>query len=145
VLTNPKYVGANIYNRRSFKLKHKRVHNPAQMWIWKEDAFEPIVEAAVFEQARTTIEVRHQHLSDEDLLERLKNLLRTRGKLSGLLIDEMDDMPSSSCYRLSRKRLQLPHKVFKAAAVKHIGRDTQDFATKSFETLSRSIYLVLRS
>jgi DNA invertase Pin-like site-specific DNA recombinase len=98
VLTNPKYIGANIYNRRSFKLKHKRVQNPAQMWIWKEDAFEPVVEAAVFARARTMIELRHQHLSDEDLLERLKNLLRTRGKLSGLLIDEMDDMPSSSCY-----------------------------------------------
>ena len=28
VLTNPKYIGANIYNRRSFKLKHKRVKNP---------------------------------------------------------------------------------------------------------------------
>jgi hypothetical protein len=25
VLTNPKYIGANIYNLRSFKLKHKRV------------------------------------------------------------------------------------------------------------------------
>ena len=98
VLTNPKYIGANIYNRRSFKLKHKRVRNPAQMWIWKEDAFEPIVEEAVFTRARAMIELRHQHLSDEDLLERLKNLLRTRGKLSGLLIDEMDDMPSSSCY-----------------------------------------------
>jgi len=25
VLTNPKYIGANIYYRRSFKLKHKRI------------------------------------------------------------------------------------------------------------------------
>lgn len=32
VLTNPKYIGANIYNRRSFKLKHKRIKNPMQMW-----------------------------------------------------------------------------------------------------------------
>jgi hypothetical protein len=33
VLINPKYIGANVYNRRSFKLKYKRVKNPVQMWI----------------------------------------------------------------------------------------------------------------
>jgi hypothetical protein len=33
VSTNPKYIGANIYNRRSFKLKHKRINNPVDMWI----------------------------------------------------------------------------------------------------------------
>src|SRR5262249_42003135 len=30
VLTNPKYVGANVYNRRSFKLKRKRINNPPE-------------------------------------------------------------------------------------------------------------------
>jgi DNA invertase Pin-like site-specific DNA recombinase len=98
VLTNPKYIGANIYNRRSFKLKHKRINNPVDMWIWRDGAFEPIVEAAIFEQARRIIESRHQHLSDLDLLERLKELLHMRGRLSGLLIDETEEMPSSSCY-----------------------------------------------
>src|SRR5271156_4129053 len=86
VLTNPKYIGANIYNRRSFKLKHKRVNNPVQMWIWRDGAFAPIVDAGIFEQARKIIEGRHHHLSDEDLLERLKELLRIRGRLSGLMI-----------------------------------------------------------
>ena len=98
VLTNPKYIGANIYNRRSFKLKHKRINNPVEMWIWRDRAFEPIVDAALFEQARRIIDSRHQHLSDEALLERLKGLLQLRGRLSGLLIDETEDMPSSSCY-----------------------------------------------
>ena len=98
VLTNPKYIGANIYNRRSFKLKHKRVNNPMQMWIWRDGAFEPIISASLFGQAGTIIELRHRHLSDEELLERLRELLRVQGKLSGILIDEGDDMPSSACY-----------------------------------------------
>ncbi len=76
VLTNPKYIGANIYNRRSFKLKHKRINNPVDMWIWRDGAFVPIVDVAVFEQARRIIESRHQHLTDQDLLERLRGLLR---------------------------------------------------------------------
>jgi DNA invertase Pin-like site-specific DNA recombinase len=98
LLINPKYIGANIYNRRSFKLKHKRVNNPRQMWIWRDGAFEPIVTANLFEQARAIIESRHRHLSDEDLLERLRQLLRAQGRLSGILIDETEEMPSSSCY-----------------------------------------------
>lgn len=98
VLTNPKYIGANIYNRRSFKLKHRRVNNPTQMWIWRDGAFEPIISASVFEKARSIIESRHHHLSDQDLLEKLRELLRARGQLSGILIDETEDMPSSSCY-----------------------------------------------
>jgi DNA invertase Pin-like site-specific DNA recombinase len=98
LLINPKYIGANIYNRRSFKLKHKRVNNPRQMWIWRDGAFEPIVTANLFEQARTIIESRHRHLSDQDLLERLRQLLRVQGRLSGILIDETEEMPSSSCY-----------------------------------------------
>jgi DNA invertase Pin-like site-specific DNA recombinase len=98
VLTNPKYIGANIYNRRSFKLKHKHVKNPMQMWIWRDGAFEPIVTASLFERAAAIIESRHRHLSDQELLERLRELLRAQGRLSGILIDEMEEMPSSSCY-----------------------------------------------
>ena len=44
ILTNEKYIGRNVYNRVSFKLKDKRVRNPPEMWVRKDDAFEPIVE-----------------------------------------------------------------------------------------------------
>lgn len=98
LLINPKYIGANIYNRRSFKLKHKRVKNPREMWIWRNGAFEPLITASLFEQARAIIESRHRHFSDEELLERLRQLLRANGRLSGMLIDETEEMPSSSCY-----------------------------------------------
>jgi hypothetical protein len=98
VLINPKYIGANVYNRRSFKLKYKRVKNPVQMWIWRDGAFEPLISAELFAQAREIIETRQRHLSDEELLERLRELLRAQGRLSGILIDETEDMPSSACY-----------------------------------------------
>lgn len=35
VLTNQKYVGNNIYNRTSFKLKRRRVKNGPDMWVKK--------------------------------------------------------------------------------------------------------------
>jgi hypothetical protein len=68
------------------------------MWIWRDGAFEPIIPVSVFEKARSIIEARHHHLSDQDLLEKLRELVRARGQLSGILIDETEDMPSSSCY-----------------------------------------------
>jgi DNA invertase Pin-like site-specific DNA recombinase len=98
VLTNPKYIGSNVYNRRSFKLKRKRVRNPPELWVLKMGAFESIVPLEVFEAANRIIEARHRLYSDDDLLERLRVLLCRAGRLSGFIIDEAEDMPSSSLY-----------------------------------------------
>ena len=98
ILTNPKYVGANVYNRRSYKLKMKRLVNPPEMWIIRKEAFQAIVSTELFLQARRIIEARHNHLTNDDLLARLRNLLARCGRLSGILIDEEEDMPSSSVY-----------------------------------------------
>lgn len=105
VLTNPKYVGANVYNRRSFKLKKKRVINPPEMWIRRQDAFEPIIGLEQFELAQHIIEARHQHYTDDQLIEKLRQLLENAGMLSGILIDETAEMPSSSAYRSRFKSL----------------------------------------
>ncbi|WP_232353335.1 recombinase family protein [Cupriavidus oxalaticus] len=43
ILTNEKYIGNNVYNRTSFKLKIKHRQNPPSEWIRKDDAFEVIV------------------------------------------------------------------------------------------------------
>lgn len=99
ILTNQKYAGGNVYNRRSFKLKRKRVNNPPEMWIRRDDAFTPLITMAQFNEALTLIQSRSIHLSDEQLLDRLKELLGRCGTLSGILIDEADDMPSSTSFR----------------------------------------------
>jgi DNA invertase Pin-like site-specific DNA recombinase len=99
VLTNEKYVGNNVYNRMSFKLKKKRVANPPDMWIRATGAFTSIVEPAVFETVRRIIQERNRRFTTEEMLERLATLLKRNGWLSGLVIDEHEDMPSSSAYR----------------------------------------------
>ena len=48
VLTNEKYVGNNIFNRHSFKLKKFHINNPPEMWIRKVAAFEGIVPIETF-------------------------------------------------------------------------------------------------
>jgi DNA invertase Pin-like site-specific DNA recombinase len=98
VLTNPKYIGSNVYNRRSFKLKRKRIKNPPEMWVSKAGAFPPVVAVETFEKAIQIIADRHRSYTDDDLLNQLKGLLQRVGRLSGFIIDEAEDMPSSYAY-----------------------------------------------
>ena len=99
ILTNEKYIGNNVFNRTSFKLKKRRVKNSPDMWVRLEGAFNPIVLAKDYYMAAGIIAERNRKLSDETLLSKLDELHKSKGWLSGLLIDEMDDMPSSSAYR----------------------------------------------
>lgn len=98
VLTNEKYVGNNVYNRVSFKLKKHRVVNTPDMWIKKEHAFEAIVPSDVFFTAQGIIRARARRYTDDELIERLRQLYKNRGLLTSLIIDETDGMPSSSVY-----------------------------------------------
>jgi hypothetical protein len=88
VLINEKYIGNNVWNRWSFKLKKKRLHNSPDIWIRAEGAFEPIVERSLFEAAQAIIRERSHKLSDEEMLGALQRLLQDRGHLSGLIIDD---------------------------------------------------------
>lgn len=99
VLTNEKYIGNNVFNRVSLKLKQRRIVNPREMWVRAEGAYPSVVDRALFERARAIVDARSQHFSDEDLLALLRSLLESQGMLSGLTIDEREDMPSSSVYR----------------------------------------------
>jgi DNA invertase Pin-like site-specific DNA recombinase len=99
VLTNEKYLGHNVYHRTSFKLKKKHVTNPPEMWVKAENAFPAIVPVELFWRAQGIIEARCRRFTDEDMLAKLKTLLEHHGRISGLLIDEHDDMPSSAVYR----------------------------------------------
>jgi DNA invertase Pin-like site-specific DNA recombinase len=99
ILTNEKYIGNNVYNRMSYKLKEKRVANPPDMWVRQDSAFEPIVEQDFFDAAQRIIQGRSRRFTDQELLDRLSELLADKGWLSGVVIDELEDMPSSSTFR----------------------------------------------
>lgn len=99
VLTNEKYIGNNVYNRTSFKLKKKHVVNVPEMWVRKEAAFSPLVSAERFYVARGIIQERTRRISDDDLLAKLRTLMADHPTLSGHLIDSSDHMPPSATYR----------------------------------------------
>jgi DNA invertase Pin-like site-specific DNA recombinase len=99
LLINEKYAGNNVWARTSFKLKQARVRNAPEEWVRQDGAFEAIIDRHLFEQAQQIIAARANRLSDEEMLEVLKQILDRRGELSGLIIDEDENCPSSSSFR----------------------------------------------
>ncbi|WP_371420449.1 recombinase family protein [Tardiphaga sp.] len=99
LLINEKYIGNNVWNRRSFKLKRRRVQNEPALWVRADGVFEAVVDRALFEAAAEIIRARSLRLTDEEMLEALRRLLAHSGSLSGLIIDEAENCPSSSAYQ----------------------------------------------
>jgi DNA invertase Pin-like site-specific DNA recombinase len=99
LLTNEKYVGNNVYHRTSFKLKKKHVQNPPDMWLRVKSAFPALVSAEDFLKVQEIILARAKRYTDEEMLDRLRQILAQHGRISGLLIDEKDDAPSSAAFR----------------------------------------------
>lgn len=99
VLTNEKYIGNNIYNRTSFKLKKRHVSNTPDTWVRADGAFQAIISHEVFHAAREIILARSVRFTDAEMLGKLREIFDHYGQISGILIDERDDAPSSSAYR----------------------------------------------
>ena len=99
LLINEKYVGNNVWARTSFKLKQAHIRNSPDQWVRHDGAFKPIIDQDLFDRAQSIIASRSERLSDEQMLELLKQILERNGELSGLIIDECEDCPSSSSFR----------------------------------------------
>lgn len=105
ILTNEKYIGNNVFNKSSHKLTEAQPNEPRKTrktdeseWIKAENVFPAIIDKDTFLIAKGMIKARNTHYSNEKLLEMLSNLFKRHGKVSGILIDETDEMPSSAVY-----------------------------------------------
>lgn len=87
ILTNPKYVGANVYNRKSSRLKLREVRNPQEDWVRLDGAFTPLISSERFEAAQKARQWRTRHLTNEQILEGLRSLLKKEGRLSQPIIN----------------------------------------------------------
>lgn len=99
VLTNEKYIGNNVFNRTSHKLKIRRVENSPDMWVHADGVFDAIVDSSDFYTVQGILRERSRRFSDDEMLEKLRYLHERQGWLSGIVIDEQEDMPSSNAYQ----------------------------------------------
>jgi hypothetical protein len=98
LLTNEKYIGNNLYNRTSTKLQRSRVVNTPAEWVRCNNAYRSVIDAEIFAKAQEIINLRDHRYTDEELLQLLRDLLQQHGMLSGLIINEAADMPSTATY-----------------------------------------------
>ena len=98
VLSDEKYIGNNLYHRRSTKLKGKQLRNPPEKWVRAEGVFQGIVDRQRFDQAREIIQARRRKYDPEEMLARLRDLLRKHGYLTAKLINQNDDMPRAGYF-----------------------------------------------
>lgn len=105
MLINPKYAGDNVWNRRSSKLKKISQSNAPELWVRLDSAFDACVDRTLFDAVQAVVIARSQRLSKDEMLDALRRLLATEGKLSGLIIDEAEGLPSSSVYQSRFKGL----------------------------------------
>ncbi len=99
VLTSPKYAGCHVFGRTSSKLSTPTVKVPSSEWILTPGAFESLVDPETFSEAQKILKDRTINKSDKDLLDSLRALLASKGRLSLSLIKEADGTPSPSTYR----------------------------------------------
>jgi hypothetical protein len=88
----------HVYNRSSFKLKQTHVRNPPDIWVQKNAAFEPIVSTTDFLSAQKLLNARNRRWADDEMLERLRELLSATRRLSNRIIDKAESIPRSQSY-----------------------------------------------
>jgi DNA invertase Pin-like site-specific DNA recombinase len=99
ILTHPKYSGCNRFGRTSQKLGTAQTQRPKSEWIFTPKAFPSIVEESTFQEAQRLLSERTINRSNEELLERLRSLLATHGRLSIRIMTATPEIPSPSVYR----------------------------------------------
>ncbi|MCC8954130.1 recombinase family protein [Bradyrhizobium sp. Pear77] len=99
MLSNEKYIGTNVYNRTSFKLKSKGVKNPPETWIRSVNAFEAVIDEHLFHAAQRRFADLTRRKSDECMLENLSRLLTLNGRLNSTLINNAASTPKTQSYQ----------------------------------------------
>ncbi|WP_323502280.1 recombinase family protein [Variovorax sp. RTB1] len=112
VLTNERYLGKNTFNRRSFKLRKSDTRNDPALWIHAEKLFTPLIEPAVF--ALAAARFARLKITDEQMLQKLRDLHARVGKLTGAVIDQQTDMPCSATYRVHFGKM---HSAYQRAGI----------------------------
>jgi DNA invertase Pin-like site-specific DNA recombinase len=98
VLIGRKYTGCHVYGRTSLRLSTPRVKMPRSEWVLTPGAFVPLVDISVFSEAQRILEERSFNKSDQELLDALRVLLASKGRLSRDVVRDSAGVPSPSTY-----------------------------------------------
>jgi len=98
LLQDPRYIGMQVWGRTTAYLSGPAKRVPVQQWAVCANAFEPIIAQELFVRAQQKFADYTGRLTNEQLLERLRQLYKIHGRLSGKLIDKSALCPGLSTY-----------------------------------------------
>jgi hypothetical protein len=95
VLINPKYKGWNVWHRRTLRLGSKPRPVAADQWITKPGAFAPLVDERIFDRVQAILPTQADRWwTDDEILNRVKRVLKSKGRLSEKLLQKARGMPA---------------------------------------------------
>lgn len=86
VLTNVKYIGTLVFNRRSGKLSTTREHNDVGDWIVNDGAIPRVLPQALFKKAQAERARRTRRYEPAELLDLLRGCYKRHGKVTAPII-----------------------------------------------------------
>jgi DNA invertase Pin-like site-specific DNA recombinase len=100
-VTNPKYTGCNVWSRSSQKFRATtRIRVAPENWVIKQGAFEPLIDQKTFDLAQANLRrVADCRWTDEQMLRRVRRLLKAKGELNERLFLKARNMPSTMTLR----------------------------------------------
>src|SRR5258705_12309068 len=99
ILTNPKYNGTTVYGRTSSRLRTPEIKQPRDRWVVTPHAFEGIVDDVTFAKAQLVLASLTVHKTNDQLLEELRSILRTHGRLTAELIRNTEGAAPPGSYQ----------------------------------------------
>lgn len=98
LISHPKYVGCNVFNRMTMRLGAAPAAVPPPDWVSCPRAHDAIVDTDTFALAQKVRASRTVCKTNEQLLTELRSLLAAKGKVSNKMIDDSPDMPSGRTF-----------------------------------------------
>jgi DNA invertase Pin-like site-specific DNA recombinase len=98
ILTNLKYCGALVYNRRSCKLSSRREHNARQDWIINDGAFPRMLSPGLFSRAQVERARRNRRYTKAELVDLLRMCHSAYGKVTADIITADRSMPDPQLF-----------------------------------------------
>ena len=97
-LQDPRYIGIQIWGLTTAPLSSRVKRVPFQQWEICPNAFQPIISKELFIRAQQTFANLTCRLTDDQMLERLRQTLKAYGQLSARIIDESRLCPGMTTY-----------------------------------------------
>jgi DNA invertase Pin-like site-specific DNA recombinase len=98
ILQDPRYIGMQVWGRTTAYLAGPAKRLPVKQWAICPNAFEPIIPQGLFVRAQLEFANYTCRLTDEQLLDRLRQMHSTYGRLSGEIIEKSRTCPGLSTY-----------------------------------------------